>query len=69
MCFCPIFTIRNSGRITAVFCRRFPGADPDAVFIGGDMMVAKGTADLSVSLALLSQLAKRVSGLLRQWES
>ena len=35
------------------------GADPDAVFIGGDMMVAKGTADLSVSLALLSQLAKR----------
>lgn len=32
-------------------------AKPDAVFIGGDMMVAKGRADLSVSLGLIETLS------------
>ena len=33
-------------------------AKPDAVLIGGDMMVAKGKGDLSVSLRFLEQLTK-----------
>lgn len=33
-------------------------AKPDAVLIGGDMMVAKGKADLTVSLGLLEALSK-----------
>ena len=45
------------------------GADPDAVFIGGDMMVAKGTADLSVFPGASFPIGEAVSGLLRQWES
>lgn len=33
--------------------------NPDLVLVGGDMMISKGGADTSVSLALLQQLAKR----------
>lgn len=34
------------------------GAKPDAVLIGGDMMVAKGIGDLDVSLSFLEKLTK-----------
>lgn len=34
-------------------------AKPDAIFIGGDMMVAKGHADLTVSLQLLQELTEK----------
>lgn len=47
------FGTENSRLLAAV--RR---VRPDAVFIGGDMMVAKGKADLSVSLKLIRDLAK-----------
>lgn len=48
------FGIGNS-RLFEAICR----VNPDAVLIGGDMMVSKGGADLRVSLELVGRLAKR----------
>lgn len=48
------FGIGNT-RLFEAICR----INPDAVLIGGDMMVSKGGAELKVSLALTGRLAER----------
>lgn len=48
---------KEFGKDNERLIREIRNAKPDTVFVGGDMMVAKGIGDLSVSLKLLKTLA------------